>query len=769
MSNRNPTPDYTLREAAFARHMRMVQLLGHGTDITVKVREDGEGMAAGDIFLFNHFTRFETLVLPGIIYRKTGKMVRSVAHSGLFRVNEIMARTMRQAGGLPHDMARLLPFLTEEILRGRKVIIFPEGGMVKDKHVLNPDGSYSVFSPTSNQTRKLHRGAAALALMTDLVKRRIRAQFAASDVAGIDSWCAQLGLDYAQLRTAVEKPTLIVPGNITFYPLRIGENILARGMERLVGQPGAQALDEVTIEGNMLLRPTDMDIRFGIPFPAVQPLRWDHAKVLDHTLGGTKTVDDVFALHEGTDGLMGTYVKRFLDAEIERIREDYAQRIYEETTINMNHLAASLIAMLVERGQMEMPVDDFHKVIYLALKDLQRDGGAHLHCSLTRPAQYAGLPEVAPDGLKGFMAACTRAKLLKKAGDFYRFSLRLRDAYEFHEVRLENPVQVHVNEAAPVPAVARAMKDALARVGRVSERQITELLFDDMVRAHAGQRYRFSKRAPGTLLRPRSADFGEPYLLLPQARNRRAAKVGVLLVHGFATSPAELREFGEMLHREGHAVLGVRLPGHGSSYLEMDEPSRADWLDAVRTGLRILHAHSENVVAVGFSTGAALSLKLAQEEGVKLAGVASVSAPVLVYDKNIHLLPLVMAARAVLRHIPGLRHALRFYGYGVNQPDQTYSRVPVHALNELRLLMKEMVAGLGKVKIPVLVVQGLSDHTVKAKSATVIFNRLGGAKDLKWIAGGPHGLIGQNFGATWEVLREFVAKAGGIRGVKGRK
>ena len=39
-------------------------------------------------------------------------------------------------------------------------------------------------------------------------------------------------------------------------------------------------------------------------------------------------------------------------------------------------------------------------------------------------------------------------------------------------------------------------------------------------------------------------------------------EVGIILVHGFTGSPAELKELGEELHKEGYTVQGVLLPGH---------------------------------------------------------------------------------------------------------------------------------------------------------------------------------------------------------------
>ncbi|RYG58843.1 MAG: hypothetical protein EON60_12160, partial [Alphaproteobacteria bacterium] len=171
--------DMKLEARTFGRYMRLVEMLGRRTGIKVHVSAADHALADGDIFLFNHFTRFETVVAPYILHRETGKMARSVAYHGLFDVNDTMSRVLYQSGGVPTNLPRLLPFLAEEILRGRKVIIFPEGGLVKDKSVVDANGNLKIWSGSAEKARKPHRGAAVLAMMLDLVKRKIRSQFEA--------------------------------------------------------------------------------------------------------------------------------------------------------------------------------------------------------------------------------------------------------------------------------------------------------------------------------------------------------------------------------------------------------------------------------------------------------------------------------------------------------------------------------------------------------------------------------------------------------------
>ncbi|PZP39865.1 MAG: hypothetical protein DI585_02820 [Pseudomonas fluorescens] len=765
----NLPDDMVLNARTFGRYMRLVDMLGRRTGLTVDVDQQDDALKQGDIFLFNHFTRFETVVAPYIIFRETGVMARSVAYSGLFDVNDTMSRVLHQSGGVPTNLPRLLPFLAEEILRGRKVIIFPEGGLVKDKSVLDANGNLTMWSGSAEKVRKPHRGAALLATMLDLTKRRIRTLMERDDTVQLANWCAHLNMSLDDLKIAVAKPTLIVPGNITFYPMRTNPNLLVRSLEKIAGPQGPRARDELTIEGNLLLRPTDMNVRFGQPIAVerthsthrgrLKETMLDHA--VDHLLEATRTVDEVFGIGQKTGSVIGDYAAKLLNKRIDSIRDDYARRIYMGTTININHLTATLVRLMVEQGRWDMSKESFHNVLYVALKALQQRNDVNLHPTLSRPELYGLLREGRMRGFVGFLEACTRARLIKVKRDTYVFSRRLMDPMDLQDIRLENPLQVHVNEATPVAGVRAVLAATLARVETIDAVELAKLRFDDMVRAHTGQRYKYGKLAPHTLLGADSSHTGRPYLLLPELMGKRTRKQGVVLVHGFATSPGELRTYADHLRELGHTVLAVRLPGHGTSPLDLETRTREEWIASVREGYEIMAALTDEVVMIGFSTGGALALKLAAEARLnqmpKLVRVASVAAPMLVQDSNMNLLPVGMMLRAVLKRIPGLKDALRFYDYERDTSAAVYPRVPVTALNELRLTIREMRKALPKVTLPVLLVQGLLDHTVQPRGASMMFRLLSSTdKTLRWIAGGPHALITHNFGATWDILDAFV-------------
>lgn len=88
----------------------------------------------------------------------------------------------------------------------------------------------------------------------------------------------------------------------------------------------------------------------------------------------------------------------------------------------------------------------------------------------------------------------------------------------------------------------------------------------------------------------------------------------VLLLHGLSDSPYSVRAVGELYRAQGYAVIGLRLPGHGTIPGALIEARWRDWRAAVR-----LAAHELNRMAgadkpfaiVGYSNGGALAVDYA--------------------------------------------------------------------------------------------------------------------------------------------------------------
>jgi carboxylesterase len=83
--------------------------------------------------------------------------------------------------------------------------------------------------------------------------------------------------------------------------------------------------------------------------------------------------------------------------------------------------------------------------------------------------------------------------------------------------------------------------------------------------------------------------------------------VGVLLCHGFTGTPASLRPWAEYLAGEGFRVSLPRLPGHGTSWQELNQTGWPDWYAAVDRAFGQLDRSCRTVAVGGLSMGGALA------------------------------------------------------------------------------------------------------------------------------------------------------------------
>lgn len=211
----------------------------------------------------------------------------------------------------------------------------------------------------------------------------------------------------------------------------------------------------------------------------------------------------------------------------------------------------------------------------------------------------------------------------------------------------------------------------------------------------------------------------EPFFL-PGGKN------GVLLVHGFTGAPSEMRLVGEFLNKLDYTVLAPRLPGHGTTSVELAKTKWTDWYGSVQDGYHLLAGICTTVSVVGLSMGGILTLKLASEYPV--SRMAVLSAPIYIANERLPLLPIY---RMFTNFIPKKRRRLPDIGekYSI-----TYEATPLSSLSSLLSLIKHVNGLLPSITVPALIVQSPKEHTVKPESAQYIYDKLGSAeKKLVWL------------------------------------
>ena len=87
-------------------------------------------------------------------------------------------------------------------------------------------------------------------------------------------------------------------------------------------------------------------------------------------------------------------------------------------------------------------------------------------------------------------------------------------------------------------------------------------------------------------------------------------KIGVLVIHGVTGSPVSIAPLAKFLNKSGYTVNAPCLPGHGSSWEELNETTWQDWFAEVEKSYLDLQEKCDRVFIAGFSMGATLALRL---------------------------------------------------------------------------------------------------------------------------------------------------------------
>ena len=188
--------------------------------------------------------------------------------------------------------------------------------------------------------------------------------------------------------------------------------------------------------------------------------------------------------------------------------------------------------------------------------------------------------------------------------------------------------------------------------------------------------------------------------------------MAVLFCHGFTGSPRSMRAWAEHHAAEGLTVRLPRLPGHGTSWQELNRTRWQDWYACVERELLDL-AREHRVVVAGLSMGGGLAVRLAEEHPELVRGLVLVNAAISSDDRRLALLPL---ARHALPSLPAIGNDIRRAGVD----ELAYDRTPLHAAWSLTKLFRVVRADLARVEAPVLVFRSRTDHVVPASSTAAL-------------------------------------------------
>ncbi len=643
------------------------------------------------IFVINHFTRLETLLMPYHIFKLTKIPVWSLAAYELFKGS--LAKLLDQVGAVSTKNPDRDRLIVKTLLTGEASwIIFPEGRMVKNQKIIEK-GRYMISYAGGKHPP--HTGAATLALRTEFYRQRLQRLIVS------DPQEARYLLDLFQIESiepVLEGNTFIVPVNITYYPIRARENILSNLAVRLVEDIPERAMEEIMTEGSMLLSGVDIDIRFGEPIEITPCME---STPIDRDICSKSRI-------QFDDPLPSI---RALRREALKIMQRYMSAIYGMTTVNHDHLFASVLRMMPTR---KIDVQDLRRRVFLAASYIQEDPGYYLHSSLKQD-QIHLLTDDRHDKVRDFIDIALEKGILTKNGDkLIKDSSKFSSPYDFHRARIDNPVEVVANAVEPLTALQRFIRRLAWLPGFWLKRKLAKYLLEK-----ASAEYEEDYKTYFIEGESKDKNVGTPFLI--KGRNR---DIGVVLIHGYMASPLEIKELALFLGRKGLSVYAPRVKGHGTSPDDLALRSYQDWMASVESGYAIMSNLCDRIVVGGFSNGAGLALDLAARiDGV--AGLFAVSTPLKLQYISTKLVPAVDAWNRLMSRVRFDDARKEFIENHPENPHINYLRNPISGVRELERLMDAVEPKLPDINIPALIIQSAQDPVVSPKGSEIIYDRLG--------------------------------------------
>ena len=235
---------------------------------------------------------------------------------------------------------------------------------------------------------------------------------------------------------------------------------------------------------------------------------------------------------------------------------------------------------------------------------------------------------------------------------------------------------------------------------------------------------------------------GEPFFW-------EAGPVGILLVHGYTATTAEVRLLGKNLHEKGYSVAGPLLAGHGARPDDLNHIRWQDWVGSAEKMYTQLAARCKHIFVGGESMGGVIALDLAS----RLPAITGI----LLYAPAIQL---TMTPLENVKLYAGSLFMSEVARASLDSKDQWqgYPGLPLKGAIQLLKMQGAVQKRLLHIKQPVIVFQGRKDITVQASAGDIILQGVSSTlKEHHWMERSAHAIaLDCELDAVTELTANFI-------------
>lgn len=664
------------------------------------------------IFVANHFTRIEAMIVPYAMYGITDKKVGVIADDGLFKT--YFGNFLRNIGALPKSQPNRNNIILGDILTGKKDwMIFPEGQMVKAKDIVKMDNHYCVRID-DNESR-VFTGSAFFALYSEVLRK----EYLNNKIKNLQKFRRKYRID--DIKNINENETMIVPINITYSPLRNGDNFLIKMAQRLFDKISEHFLEEIEIEGNIVLR-SKMIIQILPAISLHTMLRENYGIELNH--------------------------KKIIEGLRYDLTHKFMKRIYENVTIRFDHI---FILILYHYPSDTICKKHLKRLIYMIAHEVKRDSLRYDKdlekdiINLISYEKFAPFDDVLKLAIKDKIIMQTRS-------DYVIHKDVLLDKHTHHTIRLKNILRVILNEVLIIDKINQIVKDKIKLTQKELDQELLELLEKEEINEFEMDYLKY-KNNPEI----KDKSIGKPYTLT----NSKSSKC-VIAVHGFSSAPKEVEEMALYLNYKGLNVYAPRLRGHGTVPEDLSTRTYQDWYNNLSRAITIATLKYDKIFLVGFSTGGLLTLLSSKKYFLELGGIICINAALNLNDMRIQtLLPAVSFWNDIVTAVNAHTMKREYVDNQPRYPEINYNKYYVQSIKQLRELMSHTKKTLRRINAPTLILQAKNDPVVNPSSAYEIYDKIRSKnKDIIMIDIAKHVMIkGEDTKRVFDKITDFILKS----------
>lgn len=231
-----------------------------------------------------------------------------------------------------------------------------------------------------------------------------------------------------------------------------------------------------------------------------------------------------------------------------------------------------------------------------------------------------------------------------------------------------------------------------------------------------------------------------------------AGATGVLLLHGFTATTAEVRLFARQLYEKGFSVAGPLLAGHGTRPEDLNRVKWQDWVESGEEVYTQLASRCEEVILGGESMGGLVALMLANLHP-EVRGVMLYAPAIQLTISTMDKVKLYLGANFMpFARRETMEASDKWQGY---DPE-----LPTKGIIQLLQFQDAVKKRLPAITQPVIVFQGRNDTTVHPQAGDIILRSLASTeKEHHWMERSGHPiLIDAELDAVTDLSLRFIDK-----------